>query len=162
MVVQAPWHSAGQSWELEGAKTLSYAPNLAAGRHAQKCGFSDAVLVSRDGWLLEGPTFSIAWVAAETLETPSLDLSILDSITRRVVLDVAADLRIPVKEGRFGADRLAMASEVMALSTTKEVATVRRVDAHVYPAGPVTDLLATTFAGEVAATIRGMVEPTSP
>jgi branched-subunit amino acid aminotransferase/4-amino-4-deoxychorismate lyase len=159
MLVQAPWHAGGQSWELEAAKTLSYAPNLAAGRHAQECGFSDAALVSREGWLLEGPTFSIAWVVGETLETPSLDLSILDTITRRVVLGIAASLEIPVREGRFGADRLTSASEVMALSTTKEVAAVRRLDAHLYPIGPVTERLAAAFASEVEAAIRGRGEP---
>jgi 4-amino-4-deoxychorismate lyase len=124
---------------------------MAAARLAQECGFHDAVLISRQGWLLEGPTFSIAWVVDEMLETPSLDLSILDSITRRVVLDMAAGLKIAVREGRFGVERLGLVSEVMALSTTKEVAAVRRLDQHLYPVGPVTKRLAAAFAAEVQA-----------
>ncbi|HEY3428132.1 MAG TPA: aminotransferase class IV, partial [Acidimicrobiia bacterium] len=33
--VDAPWHPGGQRWELSGAKTISYAPNMAASRLAR-------------------------------------------------------------------------------------------------------------------------------
>jgi branched-subunit amino acid aminotransferase/4-amino-4-deoxychorismate lyase len=90
--VVAPWHAAGVSWELAGAKVLSYAPNLSATRRANSEGFDDALLLTVDGLMLEGPTFCVAWVVDGVLETPSLDLGILDSITRRVVLEEAAIL----------------------------------------------------------------------
>ncbi len=94
--MRAPWHPAGRQWELAGAKTLSYGPNVNASRLAREKGFDDAVLLSDDEILLEGPTFTIGWVVDGVVETPSLDLFILDSITRRYVIDRAA------VEGRFG------------------------------------------------------------
>lgn len=43
-------------WLLTEAKTLSYAINMAALRHAREQGADDVVFVSADGQLLEGPT----------------------------------------------------------------------------------------------------------
>lgn len=140
--VAAPWHSAGVEWELAGAKILSYAPNLSATRRAKSEGFDDALLLTTDGVVLEGPTFSIAWVIDDVLETPTLDIGILDSITRRVVLDLARDLAIGVVEGTWPLDRLELASEVMALSTVREVQPVARVGDRSFAEGPVTRRLA--------------------
>lgn len=148
--VTAPWHPAGRDSELAGAKTLSYAPHLAAGRTAESEGFDDALLVSDDGTVLEGPTFSVAWVAEGRLETASLDLFILDSITRRLVLDAARRRSIPIVEGRFAIRRLDSATEVMALSTVKEVTPVTRVGGSRFEPGPVTKTLAGQLLGRVA------------
>jgi len=143
--VEAPWHAAGVEWDLAGAKILSYAPNLAASRRARKEGFEDALLVTTDGRVLEGPTFSIAWVIDDVLETPTLDLGILDSITRRVVLDAARGLGIEVLEGSWVLDRLYEAVEVMALSTVREVQSVSQIGEMSFPLGPLTARLASGF-----------------
>lgn len=144
--VVAPWHAAGVRWDLAGAKVTSYAPNVAATRRAQAHGFEDALLVTVDDVILEGPTFSIAWVVDSVLETPSLDLGILDSITRRVVLDAASEQGIEVVEGTWKMIRLDEASEVMALSTIREVQPVVAIAERAWDPGPVTTRLATAFA----------------
>ncbi|MGA7097798.1 MAG: aminotransferase class IV [Acidimicrobiia bacterium] len=144
--VMAPWHAAGIDWDLAGAKILSYAPNLAATRRAVADGFGDALLLSRDGTILEGPTFSIAWAVGDVLETPALSLGILDSITRRVVLDLARNAGIAVVEGSWTLDRLDEADEVMAMSTIREVQPVSAVGERQFGEGPVTSRLARLFA----------------
>lgn len=149
-VEAAPWHPAGRDWGLAGAKTLSYGPNVAASRQARSAGFDDALLVSDDGTLLEGPIFSVAWSVSGVVETPGLDLGILESITRAVTLEVARASGIEVVEGRFHIDRLSEADEVMALSTIREVAPVHRVGDLVFPAGRVTDVLRRGFRQRVA------------
>lgn len=141
----APWHAAGVDWDLAGAKLLSYAPNMAATRRAQAEGFDDALLLSNDGVILEGPTFSIVWVADGLLETPWLDLGILDSITRRVVLDQARASGVEVAEGSWPLSRLSEASEVIALSTIREVQPVSQVGAMAFEEGPVAARLARLF-----------------
>ncbi|MFO7547708.1 MAG: aminotransferase class IV [Acidimicrobiia bacterium] len=148
--VPAPWHPAGRPWALAGAKTISYAPNMSARREALAAGFDDALLVADNGTLLEGPTFSVAWVCDGVVETPGLDLHVLDSITRRVVLELAAGLGITTVEGRFGPDRLEAADEVLCLSTVKEVAPVVAVGARTWPVGPVTASLREAFDARVA------------
>lgn len=150
--VSAPWHPAGARWDLAGAKTISYAPNMAAGRHARGSGYDDALLVARDETVLEGPTFSVAWVVGEVLETPGLELGILDSITRRFVLEDARRLEISVREGVWQLSRLEEASEIMAVSTIREVQPVIGVGDLQFDEGPVTKRLEEAFSERVVPT----------
>lgn len=150
----APWHSDEVSGELTGAKTLSYGYNLAAGIAARRAGFDDALLIGRTGHVLEGPTFSIAWIDQGTLVTPALDLGILASITRAAVLEVATDRGLDVEEGSFELDRVLAADEVMVLSTVKEVLPVVAIDETTFAAGPVTTRLAEGYRELIEAEAR--------
>lgn len=143
--VVAPWHSAGVDWDLAGAKVISYAPNLSASRHAQKHGFGDALLLTTDDLMLEGPTFSVAWVVDGRLETPSLSLGILFSITRDVVLDLARELGIEVVEDVWPLERLDSATEVIAMSTIREVQGVTAVGERIFEVGHITRRLSGRF-----------------
>ncbi len=151
--VRAPWHAAGREWELAGAKTVSYAPNLSATRVAQSRGAHDALLISDDRTVLEGPTFSVGWVMDGRLETPGLDLLILDSITRRHALRLARAAGLEVVEGTFDIARLEEATEVMVWSTVKEVTAVMALDDRELERGPMTDQLASLLRSHVEASI---------
>lgn len=78
-------------WLLGGAKTLSYAVNMAALRHAHAVGADDVVLTSLEGQLLEGPTSTVVWAAGGTLHTPPLDTGILPGTTVVRLFDRAAE-----------------------------------------------------------------------
>jgi branched-subunit amino acid aminotransferase/4-amino-4-deoxychorismate lyase len=132
-------------WELAGAKTLSYAPNMSASRRASAEGFDDALLTTVEAVILEGPTFSVAWVVDGVLETPGLELGILDSITRRVMIEIAEDLGIGVVEGTFDIEHLRVADEVMAVSTVREIQPVSEVGPMQFTEGPVTADLARLY-----------------
>lgn len=73
---------AGAPWLLGGAKTLSYAVNMAAQRHAHAVGADDVVFTSAEGRLLEGPTSTVVWAAGGTLHTPPPDTGILAGTTQ--------------------------------------------------------------------------------
>ena len=150
--VKAPWHPAGRSWELSGVKTISYAPNQAASRLAHRSGYDDALLISDSGTVLEGPTFSFAWVVGGVLETAGMDLGILDSITRRMMIADSPLLGIEVAEGRFDLDRLEAASEAMAMSTVKQATPVTRVGEWTYPLGEVARILNKALSARAQAT----------
>lgn len=154
--ISAPWHSGGFPWDLAGVKGLSYGPNMASVRMAKAAGFDDAVLISREGLMLEGPTNSIGWVVDGVVETPSLDLGILSSITRSVMLAAAADLGIEVREVRKPTSRLADAQEFFILSTVKEVMPITRVGSRSFDAGPVTKRLRTAFRDRVKAELHSI------
>ncbi|HEX6945839.1 MAG TPA: aminotransferase class IV [Acidimicrobiia bacterium] len=145
----APWHAAGAPWELAGAKLTSYAPNMASTRRAQAEGFDDALLLSTDGIVLEGPTFSVAWVIDGVLETPGLGLGILDSITRRVALELANAEGIAVEEVEAPLQRMLEAEEAMVWSTVREVHPVCAVGDHGYETGPITKTLQEAFSAHV-------------
>ena len=51
--------AADMPWLLAGAKTLSYAVNMAALRHAERHGAGDVIFVSSEGYVLEGPRSTV-------------------------------------------------------------------------------------------------------
>lgn len=136
-LLDAPWHADGRTSELTGAKTLSYGPNLAATIKARSNGFDDAALVGSGDVVLEGPTFSIGWIADGALCTPALDSHILASITREATIEVAASLGVQIREERFERHDLLVADEVFVMSTVREVLPVTAVGAVDFPVGPV-------------------------
>lgn len=84
----------GMRWLLAGAKTLSYAVNMAALRHAASQGAGDVIFVSTDGYILEGPRSTV--VIAETgadgnlcLLTPPPWYPILRGTTQQALFEVA-------------------------------------------------------------------------
>jgi branched-chain amino acid aminotransferase len=109
---------------LTGVKSLSYAANMHATRLAKQRGADEAVYVRPDGVVLEAPTSSIFWVGGDgVLRTPALSTGILDSITRRVVLDA-----LEVEEGEFDRSGLAAAGEAFLASTNREIQPISAVD----------------------------------
>jgi 4-amino-4-deoxychorismate lyase len=63
--------AAEMPWLLAGAKTLSYAVNMAALRHAGRLGAGDVIFVGSDGLILEGPRSTVV-VATDLGGTPAL------------------------------------------------------------------------------------------
>ena len=136
---------------LTGVKSISYAANMQATRLAQARGADEALLVRPDRVVLEAPTSSIFWVGADgTLRTPSLEAGILDSITRRAVLD-----GLEVREDEFELEELLEASEAFLASTTREVQGVRAIDDRELEApGPRTREAQDAFASALAAELE--------
>lgn len=86
-------------WLLAGAKTLSYAVNMAALRHAERHGAGDVIFVSTDGYLLEGPRSTVV-IATEVdgdtgLLTPPPWYPILRGTTQQALFEVARDRGYP-------------------------------------------------------------------
>lgn len=86
---------ASAPWLLGGAKTLSYAVNMAALRYAHGEGADDVVFTSLEGHLLEGPTSTVVWAAGGALHTPPLDTGILPGTTAARLLTRAAEAGWP-------------------------------------------------------------------
>ena len=65
--------AADMPWLLAGAKTLSYAVNMAALRHAERHGAGDVIFVSSDGYILEGPRSTVVIATESTGPTRAAD-----------------------------------------------------------------------------------------
>ena len=95
-----------------------------ATRLAAQRGAGEAVYIDRDGIALEAPTSSVFWAGADgVLRTPELETGILDSITRRVIVEALAP-----EEGRYEADELRAAREAFLASTTREIQPISSID----------------------------------
>lgn len=83
-------------WLLAGAKTLSYAVNMAALRHAATVDADEVVFVSTDGRVLEGPRSTVV-IAVDgddgrpCLLTPPPWYPILRGTTQQALFEVARD-----------------------------------------------------------------------
>ncbi|MEB3068244.1 aminodeoxychorismate lyase [[Mycobacterium] vasticus] len=82
-------HGPAMTWLLAGAKTLSYAVNMAALRHAVKHGADDVIFISSDGYVLEGPRSSVVLVEPGRLLTPPSSQPILRGTTQEALFEVA-------------------------------------------------------------------------
>ena len=123
---------------LVGVKSISYAGNMHATRLAADRDCDEAVYVSQAGTVLEAPTSSIFWTGPDgVLRTPALEVGILDSITREVIIG-----GVPVQEGDFSRGDLLGADEAFLASTTREVQPISAIDGTALP----------TVGGEGAAT----------
>lgn len=84
-------------WLLAGAKTLSYAVNMAALRHAARQGAGDVIFVSSDGYVLEGPRSTVVIATGAEpgadgnpcLLTPPPWYPILRGTTQQALFEVA-------------------------------------------------------------------------
>ena len=81
-------------WLLAGAKTLSYAVNMAALRHAERRGAGDVIFVSTDGHILEGPRSTVVMATSSPdgrtcLLTPPPWYPILRGTTQQALFEVA-------------------------------------------------------------------------
>jgi 4-amino-4-deoxychorismate lyase len=112
---------AGSPWLLGGVKSTSYAVNMAAEEEARRRGADDAVFVTSDGTVLEGPVTNIWWRRERVLYTPALELGILAGVTRATLVEEAAALGYEVREGAFPVDHLAASEEAFTSSSVREV-----------------------------------------
>jgi branched-chain amino acid aminotransferase len=131
---------------LDGVKSLSYGANMLASRLARERGFDEALLVTPEGSVLELPTASFFWVADGEVYTPPLSEHVLDSITRRIVLDVAG-----AKEQTTTPQQLDSAAEAFVASSVREVIPVRRIEDTELALGPVTERTARAVRAHIAA-----------
>lgn len=137
-------------WLLGGVKCTSYATNMAAARHAVALGAEDAVLLSADGEVLEGPTSNVAWVTGGTLVTPPAEVGILPGITMAVVLELCLELGVPTQVRRAVAAELRDAEEVLMTGSVRGVVPVLSLDGRQLGIGPVTTSLSAAYEARVA------------
>ena len=76
----------------------------------------------------EAPSSCVALVSGGTIATPSLTSDILPGVTRATVVELAAELGIPVAEREVDRTELYMAEELFLMGTGAEILPVVVVD----------------------------------
>ena len=136
-------------WLLGGVKSTSYAVNMASLRAAEAAGAEDAVWTSSDGYVLEAPTSTVAWVTDGRLVTPPAEqVGTLPGTTAAVALALSP---VPVDVRLGTVDELRAADEVMLLSSVRGVTPVVRLDGRELGTGPVTTAVRAAFEQAVLA-----------
>ena len=132
-------------------KTSNYLNSLLALQDVKSRGADDAILCDGQGRVAEGTTFSVFAVREDgTIITPSLEVGILDSITRRRVIKRVSRTR-EVKEGFYPLADMQGCAEVFIVSSVREAVPVSQWDDKTYQVpGPVTLLVQEELKAEVA------------
>ncbi len=115
-------------WLLQGAKYTSYAVNMAALREARRRGADDAIFVSSDRFVLEGPTSTVVLRDGDTLITPATDQGILPGTTQTEVFAFAAARGLRTHARPVPAAELHAATQVWLCSSIRLCAPVRSID----------------------------------
>lgn len=118
-------------WLLQGAKTLSYAVNMAALREAARRGADDALFVSTDGYVLEGPRSTLLLRRGDDLVTPRTDIGILAGTTQADVFTFAEDRGIATSYELVTLDDLRAADALWLVSSSRLAAPIRSVNGDV-------------------------------
>jgi branched-chain amino acid aminotransferase len=134
------------SWRRVGPNTIPHAAkatgvylnSMLATHEARRSGYDEAVMLTEDGKVADGPGETIFVVKDGTVFTPDLSASILPGITRDTVIQIGQDLGYPVVEKTLIRSDLYTADEVFMTGTAVEVTPVRSIDDHEIGAGPVT------------------------
>ncbi len=114
---------------------------------AKDHGFETVVLRSIDGDLAEGPGFNLFVVKDGAIRTPARHC--LRGVTRRTVIEIAAELGYPAEEGPVSLAALYEADEVFISTTAGGALWIARVDERTYgngAAGPVASAIQATYA----------------
>lgn len=128
-------------WLLLGAKTLSYAVNMAALRYAHKQGADDAIFTSTDGRVLEGPTSTVLLAHVESVDdgagsvrtvkrliTPQLDSGILPGTSQDALFAKAKAAGWELGYGPLVPEDLFDADAVWLISSIRLIAPVNHID----------------------------------
>lgn len=139
-------------WLLGGVKTISYALNAAAKREANRRGVDDALFVSSDGFLLEGPTSALVVARDGVLDTtPTAHTGILASVTLDVIREQAGNHGREVRERLLRPEELALADGAWLVSAIRGVCPIVELDGRRVDFNPRISTTLARWAGFAAA-----------
>jgi 4-amino-4-deoxychorismate lyase len=120
-------------WLLLGAKSLSYATNMAAIRHAESVGASEVVFVAADRSVLEGPTSSVVVAKGQTLRTTPPSSGILKGTTQGALFRAAERAGWVTKVEPLMESELREADGLFMASSVRKITRVHTLDGVTLP-----------------------------
>lgn len=114
-------------WLTVGAKTLSYAANMAALRYARANGFDDVIFTDGDR-VLEGATSTVVSVRGDKIRTPTPGGDILPGTTQAALFEYASAQGWRCKARDLSVADLLDADSVWLVSSVRVAARVTRLD----------------------------------
>ncbi|ASP38217.1 branched chain amino acid aminotransferase [Bacterioplanes sanyensis] len=129
----------------------NYINSMLALREAIDSGCEEALLLDNEGYVAEGSGENIFVIRDGVIYTPELT-SCLDGITRKTIMEFAANLGYTVQEKRITRDEVYIADEAFFTGTAAEVLPIQSLDGRLIGEGrrgPVTEQLQTLYFDQV-------------
>ncbi|XDZ66952.1 D-amino-acid transaminase [Alphaproteobacteria bacterium LSUCC0684] len=118
-----------QRWQRRDIKTTQLLPNCIAKTKAVEAGAYEALMVDDTGYITEGSS-SNAWIVTREgeLVTRPATYDILNGITRKAVLAIAAERNLKIVERAFTPDEAKAAAEAFVTSASSLITPVGQID----------------------------------
>ena len=140
--------SAANTFPAMAKSTANYANSQLIKMEATLNGYSEGIALDPSGLVSEGSGQNIFVIRDGVVFTPPIGGSVLPGITRDVIMTLARDLDIPVREQPIPREMLYIADEVFFTGTAAEVSPIRSIDKITIgngKRGPVTTALQRRF-----------------
>ena len=143
----ASWRRmSGDSFIPQAKACGQYLNSILAKVESAKAGYDEAIMLDEHGNVSEGSGENVFVVRDGHIATPPSSASILDGITARSVVQIAADLGFEVEQRNVARGELYQADEVFLTGTAAEIVPVREIDDHpLGPPGELTQAIQTRF-----------------
>jgi branched-chain amino acid aminotransferase len=105
-----------------------YLNSVLAKIESKKAGYEEAVLLDEHGYVCEGTGENIFVIKDGRISTPCQTNAILDGITRKSIIEIAADLGHEVVERSIARAELPLADEIFLVGTAAELTPMREID----------------------------------
>lgn len=123
------WHRINSGiLPVQAKASGNYGNSIIASIEAKNAGFDEAILLSGDGYVAEGPGENIFIVKNGSLFTPDANANILMGITRDTVIQLARFLNIPINARDIHREELYTADEAFFSGTAAEITPIVNVD----------------------------------
>ncbi|HEV2385757.1 MAG TPA: aminotransferase class IV [Candidatus Acidoferrales bacterium] len=146
---------------LAGVKVTSWLNNVWSAAEAKKRGYDEVVMLNERGEVAECTAANVFCVRGGEVLTPPLSSGCLAGITREVLLEIAPESGVRLREAVLLPEDLYAATEVFISSTNRALLPVGEIAGHTIASapGPITAKLAQAFADYLA---RYFAERASP
>jgi D-alanine transaminase len=147
------WLVPDPRWNRCDIKSTALIANILPYQEAHDKGFAEVCFV-RNGFVTEGAHSNIFFVREGTLYTHPESNDILSGITRKIIVALAAENGIPLREEAVALDMIPYMHEALISNTTGEIVPVLKISDQVIGngiAGPVTRNLQQLFRNRVQA-----------
>ncbi|HWI54796.1 MAG TPA: aminotransferase class IV, partial [Desulfobacteria bacterium] len=112
-------------------KSQNFLNNILAKIWAKESNYSDAVLLSTEGWVAESTVSNVFFIKDDKLFTPGLKVGLLPGITREYILQTVRRAGIEYAEGYYTSEDLFSAAEVFLTNSGSEIIPVVNIDGKI-------------------------------
>lgn len=116
-------------------KSLNYLNNILAKLESIQAGAGEALMLNKDGYVAECAGDNLFILKNNVLLTPPASVGILIGITRNIIMKLAAEMGIPVKEELMTRYDLYIADECFLTGTAAEIIPVVKIDGRTIGTG---------------------------
>ncbi len=112
----------------KGVKSCNFLFNILVRELSHRQGSMEGVVVDPVLGVTEGATSNLFLIKQGVLKTPMANSSVLEGITRQVVLEIARNYKVPVEMGNLTTEDVLSADEVFITNTGIDIVPVVRVN----------------------------------